>query len=95
MKDKLGNHIQQVRGVSYKPNDLSETLSDGYITLLRANNISEGKINFDSVQFVSCSKVSPEQLLKTNDILVCGSSGSLSLVGKSALYRKTGERRRQ
>ena len=91
MKDKLGNHIQQVRGVSYKPNDLSETLSDGYITLLRANNISEGKINFDSVQFVSSSKVSSEQILKTNDILVCSSSGSLSLVGKSALYKKTGE----
>ena len=91
MKDRLGNHIQQVRGVSYKPNDLSETLSDGYTTLLRANNISEGKINFDSVQFVSSSKVSPEQILKSNDILVCSSSGSLSLVGKSALYKKTGE----
>ena len=91
MKDRLGNHIQQVRGVSYKPNDLSETLSDGYTTLLRANNICEGKINFDNVQFVRSNKVSPEQILKTNDILVCSSSGSLSLVGKSALYKKTGE----
>ena len=91
MKDRLGNHIQQVRGVSYKPSDLSENLSDGYTVLLRANNISEGRINFDSVQFVRNNKISQEQILKTNDILVCSSSGSISLVGKSALYKKSGE----
>ena len=91
MKDKLGNHIQQIRGVSYKPSDLSETLMDGYTTLLRANNIVDGKINLDSVQYVKKDRVSQMQILNTNDILVCSSSGSLSSIGKSAIYKKSGE----
>lgn len=91
MKEKLGSYIQQVRGVSYKPSDLSGKPSRDYTILLRANNISRGKINFDSVQYVHNSKVSSEQILRTGDILICSSSGSISLVGKSAMYRKSGD----
>lgn len=91
MKTRLGDYIQQIRGVSYKPTDLSETLEDGYITLLRANNISESKVNFLDVQYVNKKKVSTEQILRNDDIIICSSSGSLALVGKSAIYEKTSE----
>ena len=74
----------QVRGVSYKPEDLHSSLDDSSVTLLRANNIDDGKINFDGVVFVDRKKVSNEQLLHKGDILVCASSGSKNLVGKAA-----------
>ena len=45
----LGNLIEQVRGVSYKPEDLHTTLNEDSIILLRANNIKDSKLNFDDV----------------------------------------------
>jgi len=80
----LGNLIEQVRGVSYKPEDLHGTLNENSITLLRANNIKDGKLNFDDVVYVDKKKVSEKQFLKAGDILICASSGSKELVGKAA-----------
>lgn len=90
-KVRLGDYIQQVRGVSYKPADLSLELDDEHITLLRANNIGGGAINFDEVQFVSRNKVSETQVIRKNDILMCASSGSLEHVGKTAICNFSGE----
>lgn len=86
-RERLGNYIEQIRGVSYKPSDLNSTLTDDYVTLLRANNINDGVINFDDVQYVHRDRVIEKQFIKTNDILVCASSGSLEHVGKSALCK--------
>ena len=87
-KVRIGNYIKQIRGVSYKPTDLHNNLNDDSVILLRANNISEGKINFDDVVYVDKSKVKEEQYLKKGDILVCASSGSKELVGKAAFVKK-------
>ena len=75
---------RQIRGVSYKPEDLHYSLDDSAVILLRANNIDNGKINFDDVVYVDKSKVSGEQYLLPGDILICASSGSKQLVGKAA-----------
>ena len=83
-KTKVKNLAKQVRGVSYKPEDLHDSLDDDSVILLRANNIDEGKINFDDVVYVDKSKVSDEQYLKVGDVLICASSGSKQLVGKAA-----------
>ena len=90
-RDRLGNYIEQVRGVSYKPKDLGSELDDQHITLLRANNVNGGKINFDEVQFVDKGKISDVQVVRDGDILMCASSGSLEHVGKAALCRLAGE----
>ena len=87
----LGGYIEQVRGVSYKPSDLSLELDASHITLLRANNIDGQKIIFDDLQFVSRDKVMPQQIIKKGDILLCGSSGSLEHVGKAAIFNENGE----
>ena len=84
-RKSLGDYISQVRGVSYKPNDLRSSLSEDSVLLLRANNISSGVINHDEVQYVAKGKVSATQLLQTGDILICASSGSLEHVGKAAI----------
>ena len=90
-RKRLGNFINQIRGVSYKPADLHNNLNSLSITLLRANNILSGKVNHEEVQFVSKDKVSKEQLICNEDILMCGSSGSLEHVGKAALCSKNEE----
>lgn len=84
-REKLGDYILQVRGVSYKPKDLSESLKEGFVTLLRANNIANNVLNFEDVQFVSEGRVSDDQIIREGDILICASSGSLEHVGKAAL----------
>ncbi len=81
---RLGDLIGQIRGVSYKPSDLRDTLNDNSVILLRANNVQDGKIMLDDVLYISKSKVNESQYLRQGDILVCTSSGSKELVGKAA-----------
>lgn len=83
-KTRICDIAEQIRGVSYKPSDIHDTLNDNSVILLRANNIFDGKINFDDVVYVDKSKVSEKQYLKKGDILICASSGSKQLVGKAA-----------
>ena len=85
---KLGDIIEQIRGVSYKPADLHDNLNNNSVILLRANNIQNGKIVIDDVVYVSKNKVSESQYLRQGDILVCTSSGSKELVGKAAFVDK-------
>lgn len=86
--NKLGNYIEQIRGVSYKPEDCSEHKNNGYIPLLRANNIKDGKINYDNLVYVKEEKIKEEQYLKKGDILICTSNGSKELVGKAGLIKE-------
>ena len=72
----ISEFIIQIRGVSYKPNDIFDRLTEDSITILRANNIKNNKTNFDDLVFVNKSKVSEEQKLKKGDVLICASSGS-------------------
>jgi len=81
---KICDVSEQIRGISYKPTDIHAELNKNSVILLRANNISDGKINFDEVVYVDKSKVSKKQYLKKGDILICASSGSKQLVGKAA-----------
>ena len=83
--------VDQVRGVSYKPKDIHDTLNDLSIALLRANNIFDGSIEFSDVIYVDRKRVSSSQILRRGDILVCASSGSKDLVGKAASFNCDGE----
>ena len=85
---KIKDISVQIRGVSYKPTDLHDDLNNNSVMLLRANNIENDKINFNDVIYVDKSKVSSSQYLKIGDILICTSSGSKNLVGKSAIVDK-------
>ena len=88
---KVSKVAKQIRGVSYKPEDLHDMLDDNSVTLLRANNIQDGKVDFEDVLYVDKSKVSQVQYLQKGDILVCASSGSKSIVGKAASIDFDGE----
>lgn len=90
-KVKLGSLIKQIRGVSYKPKDLSKELDEEHITLLRANNIFNNEIVLDDVQYVNRKNVADNQHIKNGDILMCASSGSKEHVGKTAFCELNGE----
>lgn len=81
---RLGDVIEQIRGVSYRPSDLYDHLCNDSVILLRANNIQDGKIVLNDVVYVSKSRVDKPQYLRRGDILVCTSSGSKEIVGKAA-----------
>ena len=85
---RLGGLIEQIRGVSYKPEDVYDELGENSIALLRANNIQDGLLNFDDVIYVNKKRVRDNQLLKAGDILICTSSGSRELVGKAAYVQE-------
>ena len=82
---KLKNHIEVLRGVSYKPSDVKDTLSSTTTVILRSNNIENGKINYQDLVYVNSDRVSNNQIVTIGDIVMCGSNGSKKLVGKAAL----------
>ena len=83
-KVKLKDYIEQIRGVSYKPDDVSDENASGYLPILRANNIQDNDIYLDDFVYVKESKIRDNQIIKKGDIIVCTSSGSKDLVGKAA-----------
>ena len=82
---RLGDYIEQIRGVSYKPEDVCSSTDNDAVAILRANNIQDDGLNFDDLVYVKKSKILDKQYIQNGDIIVCASSGSKSLVGKAAI----------
>lgn len=79
-----------IRGVSYKPEDSSLKPEDGYVRLLRSNNIQEGKMVYADYVYVNSGNVADYQYMKDGDILICMANGSKQLVGKAARLTRAG-----
>jgi type I restriction enzyme S subunit len=80
----IGNVAEFVRGVTYQKSDARTQMEDGYIPLIRATNISHESITYDEFVYVPRNLVKSEQLIRMNDMVIAASSGSISVVGKSA-----------
>ena len=85
---RLGDYIEQIRGVSYKPEDVCSSTDIDAVAILRANNIQDDELNFDDLVYVKKSKVHEKQYIQKGDIVVCASSGSKNLVGKAAVAKE-------
>lgn len=77
-----------VRGVTFSQADASSDPFDSGVPVLRAGNIQDRLITEADLVWVDQRFVSNEQYLQRNDIVVCTSSGSASLVGKSAILEQ-------
>jgi type I restriction enzyme S subunit len=77
-----------IRGVTYTKSDISETAQEGFMPVLRANNIAQRAFNFDDLVYVSSSCISDSQKVKEGDVVIATSSGSINVVGK-AVQAKT------
>ncbi|NQU63202.1 MAG: type I DNA specificity S subunit, partial [SAR324 cluster bacterium] len=75
---------QVIRGVSYQKAESSDFQRENTIPIIRAGNI-QNRLNLEKdLVWVPTSKVKSFQKLKQNDIVMCTSSGSINVVGKSA-----------
>lgn len=87
IETRLGSLGTCIRGVSYDPaQDLSFGDQAFTIRLLRSNNVQNGRIDRDGLQFVHERRVSSVQVLAPGDIVICMANGSRDLVGKAALF---------
>ncbi|MBP3513214.1 MAG: restriction endonuclease subunit S [Elusimicrobiaceae bacterium] len=75
-----------VKGVTYAKEDIGVS-GEGYIPILRANNIQNDELDFHNLVWVCKERISKEQLLCSGDVVVATSSGSKHLVGKTASFR--------
>jgi type I restriction enzyme S subunit len=74
-----------LRGVSYKKAVARETPAEDYLPILRATNIQDERLILDSeLVYVPEKYVKLEQILEPGDVVICMSSGSKHLVGKTA-----------
>lgn len=80
----IGDVAEFVRGVTYQKSDARNQAEEGYIPLIRATNIGNESITYDEFVFVPRNVVKSEQLIRVNDMILAASSGSISVVGKSA-----------
>jgi type I restriction enzyme S subunit len=85
----LGAVTQFVRGVTYKKADASSLPGPNLVPVLRATNIQDGLTLHSDLVFVPRRCVADVQLLRPGDIVIAMSSGSSSVVGKSALLRSS------
>ena len=81
---KIRDISTQIRGVSYSKSDAISNMQDGYLPVLRANNIQEQGLFLDDFVYVPESKISEKQRILAGDVIIAASSGSISLVGKAA-----------
>lgn len=82
----LGELADLIRGVSYPKVEASSTPRIGYLPVLRATNIREGRLLLESdLIYVPQKYVKAEQRLRPGDTVIGMSSGSRELVGKAAL----------
>jgi len=79
----LGDVLEVIRGVTYRKEESRKNPEEGFVPVLRANNI-QGTLVFDDLVYVPAKDVSEIQKLRADDIVVAASSGSRAIVGKAA-----------
>lgn len=84
--NKLINYITQIRGITYRPEEISEYPTENYIPVLKANNITENGLDTSKLIFINKNRVKPEQYIKKGDILLVASSGSKDIVGRNIFF---------
>lgn len=84
----LGELCHFIRGVSFDKADVRLSQHASYLPILRAGNIRDELDLRTDLIWVSQERVVPEQLLRVHDIVICMSSGSASVVGKTARLKE-------
>lgn len=83
----LRQHIIQLRGVSFKPNDVVSQLQDGYVPIVKSNNIKEDGFDSSNLIYIKRSMVRPEQFIQAGDVVMTASSGSKKTIGKNIQFQ--------
>ena len=82
---RLGDICEVIRGVTFQKWQTQLTKAELYIPCLRAGNIADSLLIHTNLLYVASEVVSREQRLQYGDIVMCTSSGSPAVVGKTAV----------
>jgi type I restriction enzyme S subunit len=81
---ELGEVCDFVRGVTFDKAQMRTNPASGFNSVLRAGNIQDALNTCDDLIWVPKAMIDKEQYLRTGDVAICLSSGSASVVGKTA-----------
>ena len=85
---KLGDVLSIIRGVTFKPNDQVEPLSEGSTIVMRTKNVQRNGLDISDLIAIPDSFVKrAEQYLRSEDMLI-SSANSWDLVGKISFIEK-------
>jgi type I restriction enzyme S subunit len=84
----LGSIAEVIRGVTFSKSDVKSSSANGLAPILRAGNIQDELILNEDLVFVAKEKISAKQELRAGDIIMCTSSGSADVVGKTAFLQE-------
>ena len=84
----LDTVAEVVRGVTFSKADAERDPSPGLLPVLRAGNIAQTLNTASDLVYVDQRRVSDKQKLRPKDIVVCTSSGSAAVLGKSAMLNE-------
>jgi type I restriction enzyme S subunit len=84
---RLREVAEIIRGVSFHQHESSFEPFPNSIPILRANNVNDDKsIDFKNLMFIPFHKVPESKKLREKDIIMVGSNGNPSLVGKFVVF---------
>ncbi len=83
-RKRLGEICEFIRGVSFDKAEATTIARPEHLPILRAGNIGDSLDLLHDLIWVPAENVSSEQRLRPGDIAICMSSGSSTVVGKSA-----------
>jgi type I restriction enzyme S subunit len=81
---QISHVASQIRGVTYSKEEATNRPDPDRLPILRANNITDEGLDFTDLVWVPRPRISEQQRLKSGDILIATSSGSIDVVGKAA-----------
>lgn len=87
----IGEIAEIIRGVTFKKGDAVNTPGSGLVPILRATNIDGSLLLDEELTYVDHHFVREDQRLQIGDVVVATSSGSVSVVGKSAQLKRSWE----
>lgn len=87
----LGELANVVRGVTFSRAEAVFQPSSGFLPVLRAGNIQDDLLLDEDLVYVPREKVGQKQILRRGDIVICTSSGSSEVVGKTAIAEQDWE----
>lgn len=83
---KLAQHILQIRGISFKPEDVITEQLDGYVPVIKSNNITENGFDDNGLIYIKIENIRPEQFIRKGDLVLTASSGSKKTIGKNIQF---------
>ena len=84
----LGEAADVIRGVTFRKQDATNFPAPDRMPVLRAGNIRKDLDLENDLVWIPSHLVSPSQYIQRGDIVMCASSGSSAVVGKSAPLRQ-------